>query len=692
MSPNPDPLEKDLRQAMHERWDATPMPSRLGEGVRTRLQQPTPFRRALNLAGAFAGVALLAALVFAFSALLDRRPIQTAVTQIVVTREVTVPATQISPSLVEQAPPQFSEPHPILGDGRVRQAIAYCTDRAALLRAAYPWLTDTAPFEADSFVPRNHWAYPTESTQFQRYPFDGERGQALLAEAGWNLPEGQSFRVNANGEELALTLTTTNAAFRQIWASVWEQQLANCGIRLVRLHAPGAWFFGESTGLRRRDFEIAAFAWVTEDDPGGRELWACDAVPTLANGWQGQNYSGWCNITADAAIRQATQSFNPAERRAAYQTFQEELSQDVPVLPLFFRAAVSAINPALENFAPDVNGAEPFTWNAAQWRIPNKETLIIGESSEPASLFANETAYVSQVVGALIFGRDAVYRNYEFQPITLPQLPTLENGGAIESIVLVKDGSAVLDSIGQPITLTAGAVVRDANGNDVVVYNGGEIALRQLTVTYTFFDTLTWSDGVPVSRADYELAYKIICDPQTGAARFIGPNPVCDQIANVEFLSDSTYRVTWKPGFREAIYNVPPLGRQPAHQLINGRRLDEVPPSEWQDLPEIHHRPMGIGPYRLISWVFGEGFTLEANPHYFAGPPATPRIEIRVREAASLPALLAAGEVDVLGWDSILSSEPEFQTLLDAQAQGLVRVITTPSDTWEHVDFALFLK
>jgi ABC-type oligopeptide transport system substrate-binding subunit len=36
----------------------------------------------------------------------------------------------------------------------------------------------------------------------------------------------------------------------------------------------------------------------------------------------------------------------------------------------------------------------------------------------------------------------------------------------------------------------------------------------RLTVTYTFRDNLTWSDGVPVSRADYELAYARLCDPQ----------------------------------------------------------------------------------------------------------------------------------------------------------------------------------
>lgn len=692
MNRNSDPLEKELRQAMHERWDGTPVPRGLSDGVRARLHTPSPFHRALNFVGALTGVALLATLVLTFSALLDRRPIQTAVTQIVVTRQAITPVTQIVPSIVEQTRQPFSEPHPILGDVRVRQAIAYCTNRAELLRSVYPWLTDTAPFEADSVVPRTHWAYPTESPQFQRYPFDVARGQTLLAEAGWTLAEGQSYRANPNGDELALKLTTTNALFRQTWASVWEAQLAACGLRLVRLHAPAEWLFGESTGLRRRDFEMAAFAWAADYEPGGRELWACAAAPTLANGWQGQNYAGWCNITADAAIQQFSQSFNRTERRAAYQTFQEEFSKEIPVLPLFFRANVSAISPALENFQPDVSGGDPFTWNAAQWRIPGKETIIIGESSEPASLFVNETAYVSQVIGTLIFGRDVAYRNYEYQPLTLPQLPMLENGGAMENVVVVQEGAAVLDSIGQPITLAAGAVVRDAAGNDVV-YNGGEVAMPQLTVTYTFFDTLTWSDGVPVSRADYELAYKVICDPETGAQQFIGPNPVCDQIASVEFLSDTTYRITWKPGFRDARYIVPPLGRQPAHQIVSdGRRLADVPPAEWLDLPEVNERPLGIGPYIITRWEKGVGMTFAANPYYFAGPPATPRLEVRIIESNLAPAALISGQLDVVGWDSLLPTELNLQPLLETEKQGLVRVLTTPVDTWEHVDFALFLK
>ncbi|MGH2605425.1 MAG: ABC transporter substrate-binding protein, partial [Anaerolineales bacterium] len=215
--------------------------------------------------------------------------VQTQIIERVVTQQVRI----------EVTPPPFTEPHPILSDVRVRRAIAHCTDKPALARAAFPWMSPetAAGLVMDSFVPREHWAYPGDEA-IARYPYDPVRAAALLEEAGWRLADGADFRQNAAGEELALKLTSTTAALRQAWASAWEAQLAACGIRLVRFHTPASWFFGDSTGLARRDFELAGFAWVSQADPGGLTLYRCEAIPDPGNAWQGQNYMGWCNPAA----------------------------------------------------------------------------------------------------------------------------------------------------------------------------------------------------------------------------------------------------------------------------------------------------------------------------------------------------------------------------------------------------------
>ena len=61
--------------------------------------------------------------------------------------------------------------------------------------------------------------------------------------------------------------------------------MADCGIRILRFHVPASWWFGDTTGLARRDFELGAFAWVGQADPTGQTLYACDQIPSPDNGW-----------------------------------------------------------------------------------------------------------------------------------------------------------------------------------------------------------------------------------------------------------------------------------------------------------------------------------------------------------------------------------------------------------------------
>lgn len=196
---------------------------------------------------------------------------------------------------------QYTTPHPILSDLRVRQAIAYCTNRPELIASVYPFLTPEQQQNLlmDTFLPKAHWAAAKENITV--YPFDPEKGKALLEEAGWT---GEPIRRNANGEPLSLSFTTTNAQFRQTWSAVFIRQMAACGIQIIPTYAPASWWFGSSTGLSRRDFELGAFAWVGQADPGGQTLYSCNQIPLPSNNWEGQNYMGWCNEKASRAINQ----------------------------------------------------------------------------------------------------------------------------------------------------------------------------------------------------------------------------------------------------------------------------------------------------------------------------------------------------------------------------------------------------
>ncbi len=131
--------------------------------------------------------------------------------------------------------------------------------------------------------------------------------------------------------------------------------------------------------------------------------------------------------------------------------------------------------------------------------------------------------------------------------------------------------------------------------------------------------------------------------------------------------------------------------RIPAHQIIwDGRKLADVPFNEWSGLEEVNHRPLGVGPYIIEDWIYGERIVLEANPYYFRGTPATPHIIIRFLEHEQVIQALLAGEVDILDWETISTQDIEDFQLMQAQTEGKVRIVLLPSSTWEHLDFALF--
>lgn len=599
------------------------------------------------------------------------------------------PQTIESTRVVEVEKKSFSTPHPILSDVRIRQAMAYCTNKIDIIKAAYPLLSDeeAKTLEMDTFIPKVHWAYAGDENITQ-YPFDIEKGKALLEEAGWTLPEGGDVRVNQNGEELALKLTLTNAQYRQNWGAAWENQMADCGIRILRFHVPGPWLYGDTTGLARRDFEIAAFAWVGQMDPGGRDLYACDQIPTSENGWAGQNQFGWCNEAASKGIVKANNTLEKEERIEAYKVVQQEYTKDLPGIPLFNHTETFAYNANLTGFDPKP-GEEYYTDSVEKWEIPGKDTIVIGFTQEPASLFSLvESGFSASIVDTLYMGFMYTTQNYDVQPVMMTEASTLESGLAKNSEIEAKEGDKVFDVTGAAVELKAGVKVNDATGQEVE-FNGTPIKMNQLSVTYKLRPNLKFSDGEPVKAEDIALRYKIDCDPTSGAVSFMN----CVKVQNFE-AADDGYSVTYLPGVQDPLYYTPFFSDRfgnwyPAHRILSdGRKLADVPASEWATLPEISESPIGVGPYVVKEWVKGEKIVLEANPYYWGEQPKTKKIIITMVTPENAEAQLIGGQVDILDSTTLVGVT---ETLKKAADEGKIKILSNAGATWEHIDFNMWL-
>jgi len=135
---------------------------------------------------ALLGVLLVVSMVLTACPAPQAQVVEKVVTQVVeVEKEVKVVETQVVETVKEVvkevekevevvkevAAEDYTTPHPILSDIRVRQAIAHCINRNDLIASVYPFLSAEQQGELlmDTFLPKNHWAY---KGGYQEYPYD----------------------------------------------------------------------------------------------------------------------------------------------------------------------------------------------------------------------------------------------------------------------------------------------------------------------------------------------------------------------------------------------------------------------------------------------------------------------------------------------------------------------------------------
>lgn len=260
-------------------------------------------------------------------------------------------------------PADLSQPHPVLSDPRVRQAIAYGINRQAIAEQLYQ---EPVPL-MHSWIPSDHWAYPGDEA-LTLYPYKPISATVLLEEAGWILADDGYRYKDGNRLQLKLYILA-GQPMRETIAQQVQAALEPLGmaIEIVRVREE-EWFGSEQSPLTRRTFDLIEFAWAAGLEPDGQSVYTCGEIPTADNGWHGQNYSGWCNSAATAALLAAAQELRRDARVELYRIAQEQFTAELPALPLFSRRQYYAAAPALANLQLDPT--ETTTWNCWEWSLP----------------------------------------------------------------------------------------------------------------------------------------------------------------------------------------------------------------------------------------------------------------------------------------------------------------------------------
>jgi peptide/nickel transport system substrate-binding protein len=253
--------------------------------------------------------------------------------------------------------------NPFLQDVNVRRALVHAIDREGLTDALFG---GRQPPALHNIAPIDPW-YTEDPNQIVTYRHSRRLANRLLEEAGWQM-RADGFRYNATGERFRLRLMTTAGNQVRETAQVYLQdQWRSIGIDVRIQNEPARVFFGQTT--RRRQFDGAAmYAWISSPESSPRTTLHSTEIPTEANNFSGQNQPGWVNHRVDQLIESLEVEFDPERRLEFIHEILWHYTNEVPVIPLYYRSDVSVTPANLTGYA--IPGHQvPESNHIERWRL-----------------------------------------------------------------------------------------------------------------------------------------------------------------------------------------------------------------------------------------------------------------------------------------------------------------------------------
>jgi peptide/nickel transport system substrate-binding protein len=332
--------------------------------------------------------------------------------------------------------------------------------------------------------------------------------------------------------------------------------------------------------------------------------------------------------------------------------------------------------------------------------VPSSE-LVICQEIEPETLYLYGGSDAARHVLEAVYDGPIDHRTYDFQPVVLEKLPSLEDGDAYFDTTVVQEGDRVIDISGRPVDLEPGVEVFPshtctdlANPDCTVTFEGGALEMEQMVASWQLLEDLTWSDGEPLTADDSVYSYELACDPDTPARASV--LTVCENTASYAAAGAATAVWTGLPGYIDDLYFTNFFTPLPRH--LWEEELDYTA-TDLLVKPESVREPLGWGPFVITEWVEGDHISLERNPRYFRadeGLPAVEELTFRFApDVHSLIAMFVSGQCDVGlirdGQLGRLHGElgEVMPLLVAARDEGILELVSSISEVWEHMTFGI---
>ena len=201
-----------------------------------------------------------------------------------------------------------------------------------------------------------------------------------------------------------------------------------------------------------------------------------------------------------------------------------------------------------------------------------------------------------------------------------------------------------------------------------VVDSAEVVSLQPQTVVYQIDPRAVWSDGVPISAADFTYAWQ----SQKGGAVDVDGTP--DSVVSTLGYRDIDSLTASNGGKTVTVVFHTPFADWAS-------LFDDLLPAHIAEVVGWNHgfdrfNPAVLvsgGPWQVVSWVPGSEIVLGRNPRWWGSPPTLDRIVVRaVSGDSALASALGGGQVQVAypsGFDQSLMAQASSSPVLQSQVQ-----------------------
>jgi peptide/nickel transport system substrate-binding protein len=246
----------------------------------------------------------------------------------------------------------WNNAQPIFRDKRVRQAMTYFTDRKLIVKSIL--------FGQGEVVDSHIYLFrPEYDKSIVGYPFDPQKGRALLAEAGWQDSDGDGVLDKMiDGKRVPFRFeikVNSGNALRKSVALVLLDELKKHGIAASVRELDWTIFLND---VKNHQFDAVVLGWqMPTDEPDAYQVWHSSQA---AN--KGSNAISYKNARVDEILETYRREFDERKRIEMYKEFQRILHEEQPYTFLFVRKQISAVQRRFQNVEVFPAGLRPIDW------------------------------------------------------------------------------------------------------------------------------------------------------------------------------------------------------------------------------------------------------------------------------------------------------------------------------------------